>query len=130
MGEPVWLTAEDVIRINRETVRLRGEGHAVLSFERLASAVSRPRAWCVYGNDDVAFLTAILMEGLAQAHAFEQGNKRTAFIAGQLFLRRNGYILRLPDTRTNAEMLIRLIERKMPVWAFADVLADHLSAID
>jgi prophage maintenance system killer protein len=31
------------------------------------------------------------MAGIARAHAFEQGNKRTAFAAMRLFLLANGY---------------------------------------
>lgn len=50
------------------------------------------------------------MAGIAQAHAFEQGNKRTAFAAMWNFLRLNGYDLAIGDPLPWAQKIIALVE--------------------
>ena len=54
----------------------------------------RPKNLFVYENqDDVIALAAMTMVSIGQAHAFEQGNKRTAFVSGLMLLYLNGYAL-------------------------------------
>lgn len=57
-------------------------------------------------------LAVALMAGIARAHAFEQGNKRTAFAAMRLFLRANGYDTGFDDTVSWADEIIALVERR------------------
>ena len=52
------------------------------------------------------------MAGLSRAHAFEQGNKRTAFAAMRLFLEANGYDTAFDDSISWADEIIRLIEHR------------------
>lgn len=52
------------------------------------------------------------MAGIARAHAFEQGNKRTAFEAMWHFLRLNGYDLAIEDSQAWADPVIALIEHR------------------
>lgn len=49
--------------------------------------MARPQNAFVYGEEDIVVLAVRLLAGLAQAHAFEQGNKRTSFVAMNEFLR-------------------------------------------
>ena len=58
-------------------------------------------------------LAVALMAGVSRAHAFEQGNKRTAFAALRLFLRANGYITNFDDTINWADEMIKLIEHRL-----------------
>jgi death-on-curing protein len=59
----------------------------------LSSALARPRNAAAYGESDIAVLAAMLAYGVARNHPFLDGNKRTAFVVMQLFLRRNGFRL-------------------------------------
>ena len=52
------------------------------------------------------------MAGIAQAHAFEQGNKRTAFAALRLFLHPNGFDLAIEDSEAWSDPVISLIEHR------------------
>ena len=52
------------------------------------------------------------MAGIAQARAFEQGNKRTAFEAMWHSLRINGYDLAIGDSSEWAEAVIGLVEHR------------------
>lgn len=87
------LDAETVIAINEA---VGGPGAAGLKLPQLDSAIMKPAA----GFGDVeAYPTvwdkaAALLQGLARAHAFLDGNKRTAWIACTTFLRLNGTPLR------------------------------------
>jgi death-on-curing protein len=53
------------------------------------------------------------MAGIAQAHAFEQGNKRTAFVPMVQFLMTNGYDLAIEDTTRWADEVIALVEHRV-----------------
>jgi len=49
--------------------------------------------------------------GVAQNHAFEQGNKRTALTAALMFIEANGYALDLgEDTTWLGELVLAVIE--------------------
>ena len=64
----------------------------------LRSALVRPRNLLAYGDGpDVSGMAAAYGFGLAQNHAFLDGNKRTAFVAMEAFLDLNGYTLAADD---------------------------------
>ncbi len=70
--------------------------------------------------DDLLRLAARLIEAVALSHAFEQGNKRTAFFAGTAFLERNGATFSAPDSIEVARLVEDLVEHKIS----ADVVSD------
>ena len=74
--------------------------------ERLGASAKR----ICYGEEDIVALAVRLLAGIAQAHAFEQGNKRTSFIAMIELLMINGYDLAIDDTATWADEVIALVE--------------------
>jgi death-on-curing protein len=111
-NEPQWLPIEVVIEINRSLVVIAGEPHSVRDRGLLESALARPQNAFAYGEEDIVALAVRLMAGIAQAHAFEQGNKRTAFVAMVQFLRVNGYDLAIEDSPSWAERIIDLVERR------------------
>jgi len=61
-------------------------------------------------------------------HAFEQGNKRTAFAAMRLFLRANGYDTSFDDTVPWADEIVALIEHPSTEEDFVRVLRPHVVA--
>lgn len=70
-------------RLGYNPAPLRDEG-------ALESAVMRPRMAHYYVGADVIRQAALLAIGISQAQAFLDGNKRTAFIATEVFLDLNG----------------------------------------
>jgi death on curing protein len=111
-NEPQWLPTEVVIEHNRLELVGTGESHFVRDFRLLESALARPRNFFGYGEEDIVVLAVSLMAGIARAHAFEQGNKRTAFAAMRLFLRANGYDTSFDDTTSWADAVIALVEHR------------------
>ena len=57
----------------------------------LRSCLARARAAYTKTPDGVIETAALLAHGIAQAQAFVDGNRRTAFSATQFFLHANGY---------------------------------------
>ena len=118
-NEPGWLSLETVIDINRTLVAITGERHFLSDQGLLESALARPQNALVYGEEDIVVLAVRLMAGIAQAHAFEQGNKRTAFVAMVQFLMTNGYDLAIEDTTRWADEVIALVEHRITEEDFA-----------
>jgi death on curing protein len=97
-NEPNWLPVEEVMEHNRLELAETGENHFVRDPGLLDSALARPRNAFAYGEEDVVVLAVALMAGISRAHAFKQGNKRTAFAAMRLLLRDNGYDAAFDDS--------------------------------
>jgi death on curing protein len=121
-NEPHWLPVEVVIEHNRLELAETGERHLVRDIGLLESALARPRNFFGYGEEDILVLAVSLMAGVARAHAFEQGNKRTAFAALRLFLRANGYDTRFDDTISWADEIIALVEHSIGEEEFVRVI--------
>ena len=111
-NEPSWLPIEAVIDYNRLEAEASGEPHFLRDRGLLESALARPRNFFGFGEEDIVVLAAVLMAGVAQAHAFEQANKRTAFEAMWHFLRQNGYDLTIDDATRWADEVIALVEHR------------------
>jgi death on curing protein len=111
-NEPHWLLIGVVIEHNRLELAETGERHLVRDLGLLESALARPRNFYCFGEEDIIILAVALMAGIARAHAFEQGNKRTAFGALRLFLRANGYDTTFDDTISWADEIIALVEHR------------------
>jgi death-on-curing protein len=124
LNEPVWLSAETVIAINKELVRETGEPFFVRDRGLLESAVAKPINRFHYdGVEDLVSLATTLLFGVARNHAFEQGNKRTGFLAAIVFLETNGYTIEPDTSRATAAALVLALEGFMTEDEFADLLA-------
>ena len=121
-NEPHWLPIEVVIEHNRRELAETGERHLVRDVDLLESALARPRNFYGFGEEDIVVLAVALIAGIARAHAFEQGNKRTAFGALRLSLRANGYDTAFDDTIAWAEEIIALVEHRTTEKDFVRLL--------
>jgi death on curing protein len=101
-----YLTLEEVVEINEDTIRKHGGLHAIRDQAGLESAVARPQNG--YYKDPIEEAAA-LFESLSQNHPFVDGNKRTAFTAAAVFLSMNGYEVSFDDAEAH-RWLIGLYE--------------------
>lgn len=69
------------------------------------SALARPQQLAHYGQPDWADLAAAYGYGIARNHPFIDGNKRTAFVAVELFMHLNGRQLLASDAECVLTML-------------------------
>lgn len=82
-----YLSVDGVVQIHDSIVPC-----AILDHGLLESAVLQPRATYLGAElyESIIEKSAALLRGLARNHAFEDGNKRTAWSATQVFLAANG----------------------------------------
>jgi len=86
-----YLSLADVIAIHESAMRHLGDEPKPLRDEGiLESAVMRPQMAAYYEGADIVRQAALLGVGISQAQAFLDGNKRTAYLALNTFLRMNG----------------------------------------
>jgi death-on-curing protein len=88
--EPLWLSQKIVRAAHERQLKRFGGPEGLRDLGMLESALSRPMNKFAYGETDMAALAAAYGFGLARNHPFIDGNKRIAFMAIMLFLRRNG----------------------------------------
>jgi death-on-curing protein len=94
----IYLTAGEVARMNRELLHRAGQPPApVRDAGLLESAVQRPQNAAFYEGADLLGQAALYMVGIAVNHPFVDGNKRTGFTAGMVFLLINGYLSESAD---------------------------------
>ena len=90
----------------------------------LESALARPINLAAYGKPDHAELAACYGVGIAKNHPFVDGNKRTAFVAVELFLALNGRTLSASDTDAVLTMLA-VVAGKLDKTGFAEWIRLH-----
>lgn len=93
----VWIDAQVLLAVHDEQLAEHGGGSGVRDAGLFDSALARPVNLAAYGEPDFADLAASYGFGLAKNHPFVDGNKRTAFVAVELFLALNGYQLQAND---------------------------------
>ena len=87
----VWLDANDALAIHDRALVLHGGASGVRDEGLLQSAMVRPQQLAAYGEAvDEIKLAAAYTAGIIKNHPFIDGNKRTGFILGILFLELNG----------------------------------------
>jgi len=85
-----YLTVAEVYRMQHRLIELFGGLHGVRDAGASEAAVFRPQTGYYDSAQEEA---AALMESLGMNHGFVDGNKRIAFTAADVFLRRNGFYL-------------------------------------
>jgi death-on-curing protein len=101
-----FLSVDEVLAIHERLVEAFGGPAGVRDHGLLESALFRPQTG--YYPDLAAMATA-LFESLLMNHPFVDGNKRVAFFATDVFLRLNGWKLRVEPDKAH-RFLIRLLE--------------------
>ena len=87
---PKWITYEQAIAIHSRQLRRFGGAPGLRDEGMLRSALERPVNKWQYEQAELPVLAAAYGFGLAKNHAFVDGNKRIAFMATVIFLRKNG----------------------------------------
>jgi death-on-curing protein len=91
MSEPVWVPARAVYIIHDRQIARHGGASGLRDEGLLQNALQRPINKWQYENTDTFGCAAAYAFGIAKAHAFVDGNKRTAFVTSVTFLRLNGW---------------------------------------
>ena len=97
MNEPVWITREVAVAIQRQLLARFGGLDGIRDEGLLHSALNRPLQLFHYGNPSLFELAAAYAAGIVKNHPFFDGNKRAGFMAAYTFLAANGWQLEAPE---------------------------------
>jgi death-on-curing protein len=101
----VWLSTELILAVHDEQLAEHGGAVGLRDSGLLESALARPLNHAGYGEPDISELAALYALGLARNRPFVDGNKRTAFVALELFLNLNGRRFAADDAEAVVMML-------------------------
>jgi death-on-curing protein len=90
--KPSWINERDALILHDRLLAFHGGAAGVRDDGLLAPALARPRQHFAYAETaDIIHLAAIHTDGIVRNHPFVDGNKRTGFVIGILFLETNGH---------------------------------------
>jgi len=90
--EPRWIEERDALAIHDRLLALHGGAIGLRDRGLLESALARPRQHYAYaGESDVVEMAALYTAAIVRNHPFVDGNKRTGFVIGVLFLELHGF---------------------------------------
>ena len=121
MTAPVWVPLRAVITFHDRQIARHGGAPGMRDLGLLEAACARPVNRAAYGETDLHVLAATYAFGICKAHAFVDGNKRTAFVTTLTFLRLNGLEMR-PDPAEGVRMMEDLAAGEVTEVAFAQWL--------
>ena len=90
MSEPIWVPNRAVYIIHDRQIARHGGASGLREEGPLKNALLQPVNNWHYENADTFECASAYAFGIAKAHAFVDGNKRTAFVTSVTFLRLNG----------------------------------------
>lgn len=118
MTEPRWVPIGVVITIHDRQISRHGGASGLRDIGLLETGCARPLHRHVYEGGDTAILAAAYAFGICKAHAFVDGNKRTAFVTATTFLEANGLVFR-PEPVEGVRTMEALASSEMTEAAFA-----------
>lgn len=119
MSAWIWLDRAVLIASHDEQLAEHGGAAGFRDESLFDSALSRPLDLDAYGEPDACALAASYAVALAKNHPFIDGNKRTAFVAMELFLILNGHEL----NATDAECVLAMFAVAAGEWDEATLAA-------
>lgn len=121
MTPPVWVPLRAIIIIHDRQISRHGGAPGLRDMALLEMGCAGPMNLAAYTEADHASVAAAYAFGLSKAHAFVDGNKRTAFVTALTFLRLNGLGLR-PMPAEGVRMMEDLASGAVDEPRFADWL--------
>ena len=92
MKEPVCIDERDALALHDRLLALHGGAVGWRDDGLLKSALARPEQHFAHAESpDMVDMAAAYTWGIVGNHPFVDGNKRTGFVVGVLFLELNGY---------------------------------------
>ena len=125
MGDPTFLSLEDVLEMHAASLRRWGGTEGVRDQHALESAIGMPQQTFgdEYLHDDIFSMAAAYAFHIGEAQAFLDGNKRTGVLAAVIFLDINDIRIVEQDDLVYLAM-IEIAERKRTKGELANLLRE------
>lgn len=125
MKEPLWIDEREALALHDRLLALDGGAGGVRDAALLKSALARPRQLHAYvDNADILDLGAAYISAIIRNHPFLDGNKRTGFLVGILFLEINGYRF-MASEEDATQAIMRLAARTLEEKDFVKWLREN-----
>jgi len=123
-----YLTASELVYLNRRLCEQRKQDFGLVGLEDLREALTRPQL-CIDGYEpfpDIWQKAGVLVDSLNKAQPFISANALTGFFAADLFLRLNGYSL--ASQAADIEQLQSVALQQETIPQIADWLKQRVEA--
>jgi death-on-curing protein len=98
MDEPIWVDKPEALVAHSRQLAEHGGSDGIRDETLLDSALAKPRNVFAYADSpSLSALAASYAFGIAKNHPFVDGNKRTALVVAEGFLRFNGVKIVAPS---------------------------------
>lgn len=118
MNQPVWVPFRAIVLIHDRQIARHGGAPGLRDLALLEMGCARAMNLAAYSSAGLPEIAAAYAFGIAKAHAFVDGNKRTAFVTAVTFLRLNGLGFR-PDPAQGVWMMEDLVTGEVCEAEFA-----------
>lgn len=126
MKATLYPTFTETLELHTRLIERFGGKNGVRDMGLLESALMRPQTG-YYGS--LSLEAAALLQSLAQNHPFIDGNKRVAFATTAIFLRMNGYRLKVDTDNGESFIIQKIIKAKAEIEVIADWLEKHMIVV-
>lgn len=125
MREPVWIDERDALALHDRLLALHGGAAGLRDGNLLKSALARPRQVYTYADaPGMIDMATAYTAGIVRNHPFLDGNKRTGFVVGILFLELNGYNFTASEEDA-AQAVLKLSAGALDEPGYADFLREN-----
>ena len=121
-----YLTVAEVYLMQHRLIEMFGGAHGVREKGAVEAAVFRPQTGYYNSIEEEA---AALMESLGNNHGFVDGNKRIAFTAADVFLRRNGFFIEVEGLEGHAFIVGSMERREFRFAQILDWIRKHIKPL-
>jgi death on curing protein len=118
-----YLTIAETYRMQHQLIEMFGGIHGVRDQAAVEAAAFRPQTGYYQSIEEEA---AALMESFALNHGFLDGNKRIAFTATDVFLRRNGFYIDVAGEEGHAFIDDSISRQTFRFPQIVDWIRDHM----
>src|ERR1700735_2966774 len=122
-----YLTVAEIYRMQYRLIELFGGLHGVRDKGAVEAAVFRPQIGYYNSVEEEA---AALMESLGKNQGFIDGNKRIAFTAADVFLRRNGFYIEVNANEGHEFIEGSLAKQEFRFGKILQWIRDHIKRIE
>lgn len=126
MKNLLYPTLLETLELHSRLIERFGGKDGVRDLGLLESALMRPQTGYY---KSLSLEAASLLQSLAQNHAFIDGNKRVAFATTAIFLRMNGYRLKIDPDNGESFIIDRVIKSRADINEIADWIEKHMKSV-
>ena len=127
MRKPVWIDERDALVLHDRLLALHGGASGLRDDGLLKSALARPQQHFAYSESaDIIDMATAYAAGIVRNHPFVDGNKRTGFVVGILFLELNGYLF-TASQEDAAQAVLELAAGKLDETGYSSFLRGNVA---